>query len=114
MDFGLKDKVALVVASSKGLGRACATELAREGARVAVSSRDAERIEGAATEIGAETGAEVVPVVGDITNEAHVEEIVQATVERLGPIDILVTNTGAPAGGLFDDLSDQDWLEAFE
>ncbi len=114
MDFRLKDKVALVLASSKGLGKACATELAREGARVAISSRDSGRLEEAAGEIKAETGAEVTPVVGDVTNEAHVEEIVSTTVERLGPVDILVTNTGAPAGGLFDDLSDQDWLEAFE
>jgi 3-oxoacyl-[acyl-carrier protein] reductase len=114
MDFELNNKVALVVASSKGLGRACALELAREGARVAVSSRDPGRLDEAAREIEAETGAEVIPVVGDVSKEAHVEEVVSTTVERLGPIEILVTNTGAPAGGLFDDLSDEDWLEAFE
>jgi 3-oxoacyl-[acyl-carrier protein] reductase len=114
MDFALKGKVALVVASSKGLGRACALQLAREGARVAISSRDPERLERTANEIEAETGAEVIPVVGDVSNEAHVEAMVSTTVERLGPIDILITNTGAPAGGMFDDLSDQDWIEAFE
>lgn len=114
MDLALTNKVALVAASSKGLGKACATELAREGARVVISSRDAGRLGQAAEDIRTETGVEVVPLVADISDESDVEDLVSTTVEQLGPIDVLVTNSGPPAGGVLEELSDEDWIEAFE
>src|SRR4030065_333473 len=100
MDLGLKGKVALVAAASKGLGRAAALELAREGARVAALARS-ERIEETAQEIRAQTGAEVLPLRADITQADAVRAAVQATLDRFHQIDILILNSGGPAPGDF-------------
>ena len=113
MDLGLRGKVALVAASSKGLGKACALELAREGARVVVSSRDAARVESTANEIASETGSEVLSIAADLIEEGEIERLVSSAVEGLGPIEILVTNSGPPRGGRFEELSDRDWEQAF-
>ena len=93
MDLGLEGKVALVTGASKGLGRAIAAELAAEGARVAVSSRSRERIEATASEIGA------TAFVHDGSDLDAAPGLVAAVTERLGPIDVLVCNTGGPPGG---------------
>ena len=93
MDLGLEGKVALVTGASKGIGRAIAAELVAEGARVAVSSRSRERIEEAAGAIGA------VPFVHDGADLDAVPGLVDDVVARLGPIDVLVCNTGGPPGG---------------
>jgi 3-oxoacyl-[acyl-carrier protein] reductase len=114
MDLGLDDKVALVAASSKGLGRACALALAGEGARVAICARGAEQLESTSQEIREQTGAEVLAVAADLTQRADVERVVAATVERFGALDVLVANGGGPAVGKFPDLSDEDWLRGFE
>ncbi len=107
MDFALSDRVALVGAASKGIGRAIAAELAAEGARVAISSRSQERIERTAAEIGAR---------GYAWDSAHLDAVpalLDAVEADLGPIDILVTNTGGPPGGE-DPLgfSREDWEAA--
>jgi 3-oxoacyl-[acyl-carrier protein] reductase len=93
VDLGLKGRVALVGAASKGIGRAIAAELVAEGAHVAVSSRSRERIEAAAADIGARG----YPF--DSADLDAVPGLVDAVSSELGPIDILVTNTGGPPGG---------------
>ncbi|MEA2323502.1 MAG: 3-oxoacyl-[acyl-carrier protein] reductase, partial [Solirubrobacteraceae bacterium] len=92
MDLGIADRVALVTGASQGIGRAIAAELAREGARVAVSSRSRERIEEAAADIGA------TPFVFDSSDLDAVPELVAQVQDALGPIEILVCNTGGPPG----------------
>jgi 3-oxoacyl-[acyl-carrier protein] reductase len=108
MDLQLKDQVALVAAASKGLGKAAAAALAAEGAKVAICSRS-ELIEKAAEEIRAATGAEVLAVRTDLTDQAQVQAMVQRTLDRFGRIDILVINAGGPPPGDFLDLTVADW-----
>jgi 3-oxoacyl-[acyl-carrier protein] reductase len=114
MDLGLAGRSAFVAASSRGLGRAAALALAREGARVAISARDGEELEAAAALIRADCGAQVVTVAADLTNAAAIEGAVGETVERFGGLDVLVHNSGGPPVGRFPDLSDEQWREAFE
>ena len=114
MDLGLKDKSALVLASSKGLGRAIATALAAEGARVMVSGRDEATLEATAAEIREATGAEVAHHVADLTRAGDIESLVGAAAGRFGGIDVLVTNTGGPPAGGFEDFADEEWTAAFE
>ncbi len=113
MDLGLRDKVACVAAASSGLGKASALELAREGARVAICARGEERLRRAAEEIARETGAEVLPVVADMTRPEDARRFIQAAVDRWGRLDILVTNAGGPPSGRFEDFDEQAWLDAF-
>jgi 3-oxoacyl-[acyl-carrier protein] reductase len=114
MDLGLQGKVALVMAASKGLGRAVATELAREGARVVISSRDEDALARTAAEIAEETGAEVEHRAADITRAEDVRELVSYVGDRFGGVDVLVNNTGGPPAGTFDDFDDEGWQFAFE
>jgi 3-oxoacyl-[acyl-carrier protein] reductase len=114
LDLGLKDRTALVGGSSKGLGLACATALAREGARVAICARGEQALQDAAARIRAETGAEVLAVAADLNDGAEIERVVAATVERFGGLDILVSNSGGPAPGVFSDLDDDAWRKGFE
>jgi 3-oxoacyl-[acyl-carrier protein] reductase len=114
MDLGLKDRVALVAASSRGLGKACALELAREGARVVICARDGARLGTAAGEIRTTTGAEVLPIETDLTDPGQIQNLVEETLRRWSRIDVLVTNSGGPPAGFFDDLEDGAWLQAHE
>lgn len=114
MELGLKDKVAVVAAASQGLGRAVAEELAAEGARVAICSRDARRIDTAAKEIAARTGAQVLGVVADVTKAEDVERFVKIAVERWGTVHIGVANAGGPPAKEFDAISLEEWRQAVE
>lgn len=114
MDLGLRGKSALVLAASKGIGRAIATELAAEGANVMISSRDESALEATATEIRDATGAEVAYLPADVTRDEDIRALVSRTVERFGGVDALVTNTGGPPPGNFEDFEDDAWLGAFE
>lgn len=114
MDLGLNGKVALVAASSKGLGKASALALAREGARVTICARTAAGLQAAADEIRQQTGADVLTVPADLSRAPDIENVVTATVERFGGVDVLVNNSGGPARGQFADLTDDDWRQAFE
>jgi 3-oxoacyl-[acyl-carrier protein] reductase len=110
MDLGLKDRVAIVAASSKGLGKAVALGLAAEGVKLALCARGEEELRRTASEIRAEVIAEVV----DVTVETQVIGFVQAVLEKFGRIDICVTNAGGPPAKKFDDTSIEDWRSAVD
>jgi 3-oxoacyl-[acyl-carrier protein] reductase len=114
VDLGLTGKVAIVGASSKGLGKASALALAREGACVTICARTQADLQAAADQIEHETGAEVLTVPADLTTEAGIQAVVAATVARYGGVDVLVHNSGGPAKGRFADFSDDDWRQALE
>ncbi|MDQ2683161.1 MAG: SDR family oxidoreductase [Chloroflexota bacterium] len=113
MDLGLAGKVAVVAASSKGLGKAVAQTLAREGALVTVNGRDAETVKATADEIRAETGSDVLEIVGDMTKPEDITRLIEETVAKRGGLDILVCNAGGPPSGTFANFpDDQPWLDA--
>ena len=114
MDLGLKGKVALVTAASKGMGKASALAFAAEGARVAMCSRTESDLKAAADEVRAATRADVLAVPADVTRKADVEGLVQRVRSELGGVDILVANAGGPARGFFEEMSDEQWQQAFE
>jgi 3-oxoacyl-[acyl-carrier protein] reductase len=114
VDLGLTDKVALIGASSKGLGKASALALAHEGARVTICARTEADLQAAAEEIRDQTRAEVLAVPADLATAGGIQSVVDATVERFGGIDVLVNNSGGPALGSFPELSDDDWRQGFE
>ena len=109
MDLGLKDRVALVAASSKGLGFAVAQGLAREGAKLAICSRDRESIDAAAEQIRRESGVEVIARPVNVTDYEQVRRFVEAIVEKFGRLDICVTNAGGPPSKSFAETSIDDW-----
>lgn len=113
MDLGLTNKIALVAASSKGLGRACAEALAAEGAKVTICARDEAALKTTREAIIAATGTEVLAVPADMTNAEDIEEVVQQTVDHFGGLHILVTNAGGPPAGYFPDFDDTAWEAAF-
>ncbi|MBX3321582.1 MAG: SDR family oxidoreductase [Phycisphaeraceae bacterium] len=114
MDFGINGRVALVTAASKGLGRAIALELAREGCSVAICSRTKPDIEAAAHEIQSETGAAVLPLVADIGLEQECERVVNQAATHFSRLDILITNTGGPTPGTFATIAENDWYRGIE
>ena len=114
MDLGLSQKVAIVCAASKGLGRACAMALAHEGVNVVICARNEQELNEAAVTIRAESGSRVLPIVCDLTREGDIERLVEKSVEEFGTVDILVTNVGHPQMGAFSDLSDPDWQDGYE
>lgn len=109
MDLGLRKKVAVVAAASRGLGRAVAEELAREGTDLVLCARGASALDEAAESIRRETGVRVVAVAADLGDPASIERVVQAGVRELGPIDILVTNAGGPPAGPFESHAPDAW-----
>jgi 3-oxoacyl-[acyl-carrier protein] reductase len=113
MDLGLKGKAAAVAAASRGLGRASARALAREGASVALCGRDEGRIREAAEEIARETGARTLAIVADVAVPADCRRFVEEAAAGFGRLDILVTNTGGPKPGAFEAVDDARWEDAF-
>jgi 3-oxoacyl-[acyl-carrier protein] reductase len=111
MNLELSNKVALVTAASKGLGKAAAQAFAREGARVAMSARS-DALDSAAEEIRAETGAQVLAVKADVTVPKDIDALVEATLDEFGQIDILFINAGGPPPGSFLSLTPEDWEAA--
>jgi len=114
MNLHLQHKVALVLAASKGLGRAVATTLAHEGATVVIGSRDKLELNKTASEIIAETlNPNILPIVVDVTQPEELQNIVEQTVKTYGRIDILVNNAGGPPFNKFETFNDEQWLAAF-
>jgi NAD(P)-dependent dehydrogenase (short-subunit alcohol dehydrogenase family) len=109
MDLGLQGKAAFVTGGSMGIGREVTRLLAQEGCRVAITARDAERLEAAARELSAETGGEVIGLAGDMSVMDDVERTVEAALERFGAIDVLVTCAGSSPGGLLEELTEEQW-----
>ncbi len=114
MDLGLKGKVALVAGASAVLGKAVALGLAREGARIAILSRDAARIEAAAKEIRDATGAPALALAADVSRAADIPRAVDETVKKFGTVHIVVTNAGGPPPGVFVNLTDEQWQSAVD
>ena len=109
IDLGLAGKVAIVTGGSAGIGRACATELAREGVRVAITGRNLDRLKQAAEEITRETGSEVLPVQGDMSVDVDIKRCVQTAADHFGPIDILINNAASFASTQSVQLSKEAW-----
>ncbi len=114
MDLQLKDKVALVMAASKGLGAATAQVFAEEGARVMISARNKAEVEATANRIAQDTGAQVHGVASDATHAQQVTALVEQTLKQYGRIDCLVVNAGGPPPGQFLDFDDEAWSKAIE
>ena len=108
MDLGLKDRRALVMGGSRGLGKAIAQALVAEGSQLAICGRDAGRVAATAAELGA------AGIACDLSVPGAATALVAEAVRRLGRLDVLVVNTGGPPPGLFADLADAAWHAAFE
>ncbi len=113
MDLGLEGRVALVGGSSRGLGYAAALELALEGARVVLCSRDQERLERARQSIHQASGADVTAVAADLGDERSIGGLVAAARDAYGHVDILVTNSGGPPSGPHDTHDAEAWRTAY-
>lgn len=113
MELGIKSRVALVLASSKGLGKAVAIELAKEGAKVIICGRDATALAATEAEIEIISPGNVRSVVCDITDGFQRTSLVEQAVAAFGNIEILVTNTGGPAAGPFEQFSLEDWKHLY-
>lgn len=112
-DLGVDGRVALVGGSSRGLGFAAAEELAKAGCTVALCGRDEATLKAAAEQLEG-TARHVVYVPTDLAEAASCTALIDEVTSKLGPIDILVNNTGGPPPGSFDEISDDDWHEAIE
>lgn len=114
MDLGIKGKVALVAASSKGIGKAIAFALADEGVNLSIFSRSKDEIERTASEIKTRFPVDVLASEADVTNKEQVDRVIEDTVKTLGGIDILINNAGGPPFGFFEDFESPDWQSALE
>ena len=114
MDLGLKGKSALVTASSKGIGKAVAEELASEGCNVAICSRTKDDLEIVADDLKRKYGVDVSWSVCDLNKSTDIENTFNIVMKQFGKIDILVNNCGGPTSGFFRDFVEEEWVSAFE
>jgi 3-oxoacyl-[acyl-carrier protein] reductase len=113
MDLGLKNRIAFVAGASSGLGRACAEHLLQAGCRVAVCSRNEDRIRATAIALRESVPhAAVLPIVCDVTDEEHIARAMRETIAAFGSLHVLVTNAGGPPAGQIDDFDSADWETA--
>ncbi len=112
MELGLNGKVALVGGASKGIGRAVAFGLAREGCRVAICARGRDALEATAAEIGSESGTETIAVPCDMSKLDEIGRFVGATVDAFGRLDVVVNNAGGPPPGRFEEHDEAAWQQA--
>ena len=115
MNLNLKNKIAIVCASSQGLGKAAAIDLAKEGVNLAICSRDQEKIDKAKEEILQKTehNIKVIALKADLDSLEDIQIFLQEVEQSLGEVDILVNNTGGPPPSTFEQISDEDWQNAF-
>jgi NAD(P)-dependent dehydrogenase (short-subunit alcohol dehydrogenase family) len=113
-DGSIAGNAALVTASSSGLGKAAAAALVGRGANVVVNGRDADRLDDAVAELGAAGPGSAVGFVGDLTDPADVEGLVERTIEEFDGLDHVVTSAGGPPSGEFMETTDEDWYDAFD
>ena len=114
MDLGLKNKVAFVAASSKGLGKSVALELSKEGATVIINSRNANDLDKTKQAIEQQTRAAVLAIAGDLSNAAQRDAVIKQALAAYPVIDILVLNTGGPPPGSIEKLRQEDWDFAYQ
>jgi 3-oxoacyl-[acyl-carrier protein] reductase len=114
MDTGLRNKVALIAASSQGIGRATAAAFAAEGCRVAMCARSREKLESAAQEVRNQSGAEVFAQAFDVTDATAVHSFVDAVADKFGGVDVCVTNAGGPPAKGFLAASIEEWCKAID
>ena len=114
MDFGLKNKVALVAAASQGLGKASAFALAQEGARLVICSRSEQNIHKTADELRSKTGARVVPVVADVSKKEDIATFVKAAISEFGTVHVLVNNAGGPPTGHILKVPEEEWARGVQ
>jgi 3-oxoacyl-[acyl-carrier protein] reductase len=108
MDLGLKDQVVFITGASRGIGRATAELLVQEGCSVAITGRDEDTLRRAVDELGGEQ--RVLGVQGDMTKNEAIDRAVNATLERFGRIDVLITCAGSSPGGLLENLTEEEWF----
>jgi 3-oxoacyl-[acyl-carrier protein] reductase len=113
MELGLKNKVAFIAASSQGLGKSVALELAQEGANIIISGRNKENLEKTKQEIETKTSKKVLAVAGDLSIADERDRVIKTALQSFPAIDILITNTGGPPSGKFEDLKQQQWDKAY-
>lgn len=114
MDLGLKGKVAFIAASSDGLGKAVAIELAKEGATIIINGRNKEKLEKTKQEIENQFNIKVLAISGDLADEVERTTVLKTMLSQHNKIDILVSNTGGPRSGKFEDLSMDDWDNTYK
>jgi len=114
MDLGLGGNVAIITASSSGLGKASARALANEGVNVVINGRNKEKLSAAAEEIKEVSGSEVLSISGDIKKRETLEKLVDRALDRFGRLDHLVTSAGGPPSGNTLDTTEDDWYQGFD
>jgi len=114
MDLNIKNKVALIGGASKGLGKGCAIQLAKEGVNLAICANDEISLQETTKMIQSISAIEVLPVFADLSNVKSIKnDIVDLVLKKYGKIDILVVNSGGPKPGTFFDLTEDDWSKAY-
>jgi len=114
MELGLKHKIAFVTASSQGLGKSVALELAKEGAHLAICGRNKQQLDKAKQEIDNVGVGDIIALNGDLSVAEDREQMIAAVLEHYKKVDILVTNTGGPPAGKFEDFAQEDWNNTYE
>ncbi len=114
MNLGIKDKVAIISASSKGLGRACAEELAAEGCNLTIFSRNSADIRKTADEIREKYKTRVLSLRADAKSTKDIKNVVRSTIKEYKTVHIVINNAGGPPFGYFEDFRSKDWQSALE
>jgi 3-oxoacyl-[acyl-carrier protein] reductase len=113
MDFGLKNKTAFIAASSQGLGKSVALELAQEGANIIISGRNEENLQKTKNELEQRLNTKVLALPGDLSVAIEREAVIKSALQAFGKIDILVTNSGGPPSGKFENFHQEDWDKTY-
>src|ERR1700733_15438809 len=114
MELGLKNKIAFIAASSQGLGKSVALELAQEGANIIICGRNQDNLDKTKKEIEGQTNTEVLALAGDLSIHAERQQIINAALKSYSNINILVTNSGGPPTGKIEELKPEDWDQAYQ